>query len=227
MFSSTYSMDTRINQTKIKFIMYFPKSKIKTNLYTNGGEFIITSTSQNYIGYYWESYDGKFFTGKIPNEKNNLLLTKISLNNKLSLVDKNIPINDSPQTLPNIPLTNNTPKYSQLKPNITLTINPPTIYFPTPSSSDYQLSEFTRYFCKKTNQNTYIEISLDYYTKLLNQDPTSLFTLYFPFKMQWKISGDKEQVFLTNKNMTKYTENQFKLQGLGVYLKDYLKFYKA
>jgi hypothetical protein len=203
--------------------MYFPKSKIKTNLYTNGNEFILLN-GESYIGYYHETYNSKFFTGKIPEDLSIQELIKISVTSNIQSVDKK----DSKyiSISPNFSSTNNNIFYNKLKPNITNEGTLPTIYFPTPSSSDYQLSEFTRYFCKKTNQNIYIEISLDYYTKLVNQDPSSLYTLYFPFKMQWKISGDKEQVFLTNKNMTKYTENQFKLPGLGVYLKDYLKFYK-
>ena len=50
--------------------MYYPQSQIKTNLYTNGQEFSIESTKENYIGYYWKTSDGKYFTGKTPNDKN-------------------------------------------------------------------------------------------------------------------------------------------------------------
>jgi hypothetical protein len=214
--------------------MYTPLSKIKTNLYTNGEEYILKNSP--YVGFYYKLYNGQAFTGKNPNdsptEELTPIITKFSpensnfKTNKIITFDYISVVNEDLLNKTNSELILN---YNKLK-NITeqnyQPNNIPVIYYPSPTPSDYQLSEFTRYFCKKTNQNIYIEISLDYYTKLTNQDPTSLFTLYFPFKMQWKISGDKEQVFLTNKNMTKYTENQFKLPGLGVYLKDYLKFYK-
>ena len=50
--------------------MYYPKSQIVTNLYTNGQEYIIKSNNEKYIGNYWKTSDGKFFTGKTPEDKN-------------------------------------------------------------------------------------------------------------------------------------------------------------
>jgi len=49
---------------------YIPKNKIQTNLYTSGGEFTIFPSGLNYIGYYHKLYNGKYFTGKTPNEPN-------------------------------------------------------------------------------------------------------------------------------------------------------------
>ncbi len=48
--------------------MYIPKNKIQTNLYTSGGEYTLLSSGQNYIGYYYKLYNGKYFTGKTPND---------------------------------------------------------------------------------------------------------------------------------------------------------------
>jgi len=47
---------------------YIPKNKIQTNLYTSGGEYTFISSGENYIGYYHKLYNGKFFTGKTPND---------------------------------------------------------------------------------------------------------------------------------------------------------------
>jgi hypothetical protein len=49
---------------------YIPKNKIQTNLYTSGEEYAYASNLENYIGYYHKLYNGKFFTGKTPNEPN-------------------------------------------------------------------------------------------------------------------------------------------------------------
>jgi hypothetical protein len=46
--------------------MYFPKSQIKSNLYTNGGEYVIINTNQEYIGYYFMISTGKKFIGFPP-----------------------------------------------------------------------------------------------------------------------------------------------------------------
>jgi hypothetical protein len=50
--------------------MYYPKSQIKTNLYTNGYEFTTTptNTTNSYSGYYWKTSNGKYFTGKTPQD---------------------------------------------------------------------------------------------------------------------------------------------------------------
>jgi len=49
---------------------YYPKNKIKSNLYTQGGEFIYASNKESYVGDYHELSTGRFFTGKTPNSLN-------------------------------------------------------------------------------------------------------------------------------------------------------------
>jgi len=56
---------------------YYPKNKIKTNLYTSGNEFIVSNTNGKYIGYYYKLYNGEFFTGNTPNSLNSLKLIPI------------------------------------------------------------------------------------------------------------------------------------------------------
>ena len=54
--------------------MYYPKSQIKPNLYTNGGEFILSTTKEDYKGNYYTVSNGKKYTGKNPQDKPNILL---------------------------------------------------------------------------------------------------------------------------------------------------------
>lgn len=49
---------------------YIPKNKIQTNLYTSGGEYILASSGQDYIGYYYKLYNGKYYSGQTPNDPN-------------------------------------------------------------------------------------------------------------------------------------------------------------
>ena len=42
--------------------MYFPKSQITPNLYTNGGEFVYALNNKPYIGYYFKTSTGKIYT---------------------------------------------------------------------------------------------------------------------------------------------------------------------
>jgi hypothetical protein len=57
---------------------YIPKNKIQTNLYTSGGEYAISSSGKDYVGYYYKLYNGKYFTGKTPNDSNIKELTKLN-----------------------------------------------------------------------------------------------------------------------------------------------------
>lgn len=45
---------------------YYPKSQVKTSLYTNGGEYVLITTGANYKGYYYLISTGKKYVGKIP-----------------------------------------------------------------------------------------------------------------------------------------------------------------
>jgi hypothetical protein len=198
--------------------MYYPKSQIVTNLYTNGQEYIIKSTNENYIGNYWKTSDGKFFTGKTPEDKNIQELILLSLT---SNVTPNInPILNSPNWLPNDFSSKEYPKY-RYEDKLT-----PVSFNPQPTQDDYALGEFTRYFCKKTNELRYIEINKDTYEKLTGQDSTYLWQLYTPFKYQWIISGDKETVYKTNEQVTRYMTTKFKFPAFNKFLKEnYLKFW--
>lgn len=62
--------------------MYYPASQIKTNLYTNGSELVYKSNNQRYLGFYFKTSDGKYFSGKTPEIKDSVEL--ILLNNSPS-----------------------------------------------------------------------------------------------------------------------------------------------
>ena len=48
--------------------MYYPKSQIIENLYTNGGEYAIKSTNKEYKGYYYQVSNHQRFTGENSNQ---------------------------------------------------------------------------------------------------------------------------------------------------------------
>ena len=54
-----------------------------------------------------------------------------------------------------------------------------------------------------------------------------LWQLYFPFNLLWTLTGDKQQVAKTNRNITLLTQQQLNLPKFNLYLKeDYLKYYQ-
>lgn len=98
-------------------------------------------------------------------------------------------------------------------------------YFKTyPTAQDYKVGYFTRYYCKKINNNVFIEIAKNTFENLVKKDP-SLSTLYFPFTTPWLITGNKDKVELTNKKNILDIEEKQKLTGLSIYISNYTEFY--
>ena len=201
--------------------MYYPLSQITPNLNTNGGELAYASTKQDYKGDYYKTSKGEYFTGKTPQDGLNELLI-ISIPEIVTQVT----------TQNNIVSFFNTDdfevsKYINITKQSTLAPSPPFYSATLPTQQDYQNTEFRRYFCKKTNEIIYLEISKETYDKLVAQDPQILFQLYIPFYLPWQLTGDREQVYKTNKNITELTSVRQKLPMLAEYLKmDFTKYYK-
>jgi len=203
---------------------YYPKSQVTTNLYTNGNELCYVSNNVEYIGYYYTTSKGRYFTGKTPSD---------SLDLELKILNPTLPTSPS-NSQPNVlaldeyNFEKNVTRYVELKKINPNSVNYLPTYFPTlPTQQDYTNGEMRRYFCKKTNEIIYLEISKDTYDKLVGRDPQILYQLYLPFNLPWQLTGSKEQVFTTNKNIVELTSVQQKLPMLAEYLKmDFTKYYK-
>jgi len=217
--------------------MYYPKSQITPNLYTNGGEFISISTQSDYSGYYFKISTGRYFTGRNQDDRPNVELIPIT---PLSQGTDSPPNLNSTVNVLSLDNLNFLPTQYEVNTDRILNYfalknldpyNPPesTIpyYIPAqPTNQDYQNGEFQRYFCKKVNEITYIEIDLDQYTKLKSKSPQIEYSLYFPFTITWILTGDREQVAKTNKNIVELAIFKQKLPRFGEYIRfDYLKYY--
>ena len=212
--------------------MYIPKSRIQTNLYTAGDEYVIEGGADSYIGYYYKTYDGKFFTGKNPDDKPNYsLVTLVSpkKNNSESNILNNGLFSSQGNFIYIDTLEDENITYSQLKSiPLNLVYYSPQLFIPSPTEQDYKLGEFQRYFCKKRNEFSYLEISKSDYDKLVKKDSTIDFKSWFPFSIPWSLTGDVNKVGQTNKNIVLLQIDKDKLYGFNKYLKeDYLKYYKA
>jgi hypothetical protein len=203
--------------------MYYPKSQIKTNLYTNGEEFVFLSSNQPYAGYYYKISTGKYFSGRTPDDKPNFELIVPPSFPFVPNTSPAAPINYSILADPSNP---NNSEYNKLNPTPEILISP--VYnAPIPTSQDYQIGEFRRYFCKKANGILYLEINKNTYDKLVIKDPQYTWQLYVPFNLPWQLTGVQEEVEKTNRNIVALTSQRLKLPEFGRYLKDdYLKYYK-
>ncbi len=205
--------------------MYYPKSQIKTDLYTNGGEFITSNDGVEYQGYYFFTSDGLYFTGRNPNNKPNFPLTLISNSSLSSLSEVNSLIfrADSYYDYPigyNFALSSDIADDS-IPPSL------PTQTIVLPTEDEYKIGEFQRYFVSKNNEPYYIEVSQNEYNQYESREPNISWQLYTPFQLPWLLTGDRNEVFNVNRNTVKRISSNLKLIGFPSYFKGrYDQYYK-
>jgi hypothetical protein len=196
--------------------MYFPKSQIKSNLFTNGNEYILSTTQQEYKGYYYETSNGKKYTGKTPQDGQNILLLPlppITLTNPQ--IDPSIPSTSTLITPVNLNISKSLPERSLPQYNPTL-----------PTQKDISLGVFQRFFCKKNNELIYMEINQSTYSQLKAKSSQIAWDLYTPIDTLWYIKGNREKVYNTNKNLISLIEQKQKWYGFSQYFKeDFSKYY--
>lgn len=192
--------------------MYFPKSQIETNLFTNGGELRNTETLEEYKGYYFKTANEEYYSGKIPS----------SISNKLEKIRTNtvLPSNIESEPLPNTyNITNRGYYLSQnLSDNEDIAPTYPKFIYNPPTESDYENEKYYRYFLKKVNENIFIEINNEEYLKYKNKSPLVSYPLFTPLKLLWLIKGDKEFVFNKNQQSVNTIERNKKVFGLSSFL---------
>jgi hypothetical protein len=218
--------------------MYYPKSQITPNLYTNGGEFVSSVDNSDYNGYYFRISTGKYFTGRNQDDRPNVELIPVTSLSQDNNSGPNPNINVNVLSLDNSDFlstqyevnTEEVSNYFALK-NLNV-YNPPQSTIPNynpvqPSNQDYQNGEFRRFFCKKTNEIQYIEIDIPTYNKLIAQDPQILWQLYKPFNITWKLTGTIQEVVRINYNIVQLASKTKSLPMLGKYLNfNYIKYRK-
>jgi hypothetical protein len=182
--------------------MYYPSSQIKTNLYTNGGEYVTKISNKNYIGYYYETSEGKKYAGKTPTSLGQIELIPPPLVSSEDITydpqyvrvagwendpDPEIDATVDPLLVNSLSMYNysNLPKSLENQSRLL-----PTPYYSQPTEEEKKIGEYQRYFAKKTNELIYIEISKETYTKFINQDPKVAFDLYECISLSWSIEID-------------------------------------
>lgn len=194
--------------------MYYPKSQIKTNLSTDGSEFILVSTGEKYSGFYHELSNGKTFTGRTPYDPP----VKEIIRNEGTMEETPPSLNTVSSQVPNI--------YTFLQGiEIGKEKKLPSVYIPNPQESDYTLGQITRYFVQHISNLNYIEVSKEEFNKIQNKDNDIFWQNYKPFFISWRITGDKFKVAQINLQTVSNIIKKEKLVGFAGYLNhNYIKF---
>lgn len=230
---------------------YYPKSQVKTSLYTNGGEYVLITTGANYKGYYYLISTGKKYVGKIPTNGPSIEIVPLGTNlnispqspsltpsedpygfsrntqntNRMSFLDISQDTSITYQVPENISTELNAPLYTPPS-QVYLNRQVPTFSPSLPTNQDSANGYFMRYFCKKNNELKYIEINQATYTKLFNQDKDIAWDLYSPAEIKWQLTGDPTQVSNSNLASITYIESTQNWVGFSQYFKNnFLKYY--
>tara|TARA_R110001606_G_C15398361_1_gene652525 strand:- start:66 stop:929 length:864 start_codon:yes stop_codon:yes gene_type:complete len=196
--------------------MYFPKSQLETDLYTNGGEFLYGTDNLVYTGPYFIAQGNQFYSGRNPNDKPIFVLTKLSTDPFIQ--------DDDPETevLPNTYYIIDDEYYIATNTSIIDGETPPSTPlqdYQFPTEEDYKVGEFERYFLKRINDIKYVELSNIEYRKYLTEDPNVSWQLYTPFQLPWEITGNRNKVFNVNKNTVNRIQTDLQLLGFKSYFK--------
>jgi hypothetical protein len=209
--------------------MYYPKSQIKTNLYTRGKEFVFSDTNQEYRGYYYTTSTGQAYSGKTPSDPTS---QPLQFSNQNILETATRQRDAEPEFFGN--LTEDASFYllplsyiSSTSLDVGNSPLPPKQSYPIVTENDYKLGEFQRYFLKKGNETKFLEISLEDYRKYASRDKDVMFELYIPFQINWVLTGEKEQVYKINQNIVTKIERDQNLPGFTQYFRGrFTQFYK-
>lgn len=197
---------------------YYPLSQIKSNLYTKGNEYVISSTGIPYKGYYHTTSNNESFSGKTPTDYPVSLLNPVEIQSENDEFEEDIVNNkQSYWTIGN-------PNYRYSQNNNPI---PPSSIFPKTTPKDYELGEFERYFLSKSNEIKFLEIDKFTYDQYLNQNPNVFYQLYQPIKLSWELTGIEDEVYKVNYRTVERVQNNFKLRGFIEYFRGkFDRFYK-
>ncbi len=204
---------------------YYPKSQVQTNLYTNGKELAYVSTREEYVGRYWKTSKGTYYSGQNPNTPNSeplMPMVEVEDNPLLppTIVD-GYDVDQIPSRKPGFwTVTDLGYKKSQLpKPG-----DQPLSFYPIPTEKDYNLGEFQRYFLNRIGKGMYIEVNQLTYSQYEAKDSRAQWALYTPFKITWELtgirSGTKNSAFEINKKTVERIQQNLNLVAFDKYFKN-------
>lgn len=173
--------------------MYFPSSQVEINLVSNG-DLAYKSTNVLYYGIYFSTSDGKYYANS-PNDTVLIELIKpkpTTNNNEFQLYFDEAETIEGPdarfESYEN-ELYSLITKASKTPPNI----DPPPYYHFSPLSNEVQKGYAIRFFAKKVNQNSYIEISNETYDQFINLDSKVAINLYEVANLVWYLRSPGDQ----------------------------------
>jgi hypothetical protein len=194
--------------------MYYPQSKILSNQYTNGTEYVYKSTVEPYQGNYHILANGKTYTGNTPRDGQIYeLLPSPSLNFADDAGDFS--------SLKPSEIQKST-RYDAIRGRQKIKAPMEELIEPPYSAPIVNYPSFIRYFLKRTNNTIFTEVSQIDYNAIVIKNPKYNYGIYTTFTMPWQTSG--ANITQTNEKMVYLTEKRNKVYGFSKYITNYTEF---
>lgn len=205
--------------------MYYPKSKIIPNQYTNGGELVYKRTNDPYTGYYYILANGQVFTGKTPTDGQPQELVHTTNHNQQPAGQENT-FQTSPTSVFKVyDFGTSKLPYDNIRKQKQIEYPPTSLVEPVYQKPSPSYPSFIRYFVKKANSATFVEIDKDQYTSFVSKDSLYNWPAYIPFNLPWTTGGKaRADIAVTNESIVALTERNQKLYGLSQYITNYTEF---
>ena len=192
---------------------YYPKSRIILGKISNG-EFTMND-GKSYVGPYYITFNGKYYTGINPQDKNSLEIFKNverdEINKKINLNESSIKYN----------------KINKFKPLDELL--EPISYLYKPNNNDYTKGKITRYFAKERKLRNYkiIEIDQNTFDDIFYQKGIYNYPGWDVISLFWMISDGKFPLpFVESQNKRIIEIKNKSFIGLREYLTNPIQFSK-
>ena len=180
---------------------WYPKSEQFLGLITEGKEWMLNDTNEEYIGAYHGFSDGIYMTGGTPQESSKYLIPYEEITEAEGIYRE----------------------LTQVEVDLHLM---PRAYTPILTSEEYQKGWFVRYFVQRRNQlrSTIVEIDQEQFDLISTKNREGIDgNLFAKISINWKISGKSEEeiVFMNNKTLDRIEED---FPGLRFYLTNLLEY---
>jgi|TARA_R110001606_G_C15375713_1_gene649948 hypothetical protein len=204
--------------------MYYPKSQVETNLYTPGAEYATVMDGKEYVGNYWRTSKGLYYTGKNPQDVNVRELVKsIAYDDPFGLA-----LTEANDDIP-VYTNNNMAPYEYIQASGKKIIEKMNVVntTPFPTKNNYTNKNFERYFLKRTTNYQYTETDNLNYDLIISKNPKSQFEIYSPIKLSWRIYGKLLDVYKQNYNTVQHNSKIYEWIKFDLFFKNrYAKYFK-
>lgn len=191
--------------------MYLPKFKYKGNLTTPGSEFVIKSTQTEYVGLYFETYNGKYYSEPEPTPTSK----------ELEKYSENIREFEYGSLFDPVPFPPDLEDYDLIEPDDHVfrlkSTYPIRTHYPVVSESDYEKGFTYRYYVRNKNTGRIQEVSSDVFENMERATEKYYYPNYLIVKIRWSLTDpikNRDEIVKTNR----------RFPGLTSYVKSFSQF---